>query len=73
MAENCDHPVVEAASDCTDFVCSECGEAVVLRTKWGTIITPDEIDRWVLQAETAYRMSKTPPERIEDDDGCPND
>lgn len=33
------------------FRCIDCDEPVVLRTKTGHLITPDEIDRWVAEAE----------------------
>lgn len=46
--EHCDHQVVEAASDCMNFVCSDCGSAVIMRTKSGTLITPQMIDKWIL-------------------------
>jgi len=31
--------------------CSDCGAAVVLRTKSGHVVTPDDLDRWISEAD----------------------
>ena len=36
------------------FICDDCREPVVLRTKNGTILTPQDIDRFVTEAERGY-------------------
>ena len=61
MTEPCNHRVIsnEANVDGSHgFRCESCGERIVLRTKKGTILTPDDIDRFVTEAEVGYDTSK---------------
>jgi hypothetical protein len=73
MSDLCPHESITIDQEHNRFTCVWCKEPVVMRTKAGQIITPAQIDKWVLEAELFYQLSKTPPIKIEDDDGCPND
>jgi hypothetical protein len=49
----CEHALIKTVGD--QFICEDCGEPVVLKTKSSIIITPADIERWVTEAERGYK------------------